>query len=181
MKTGVKLLVMLLLTFSLPVVVPAGHGHHGKPEVVPPRSHVHGLTYAQWSNLSSRVRGRERSGDVLSYAQSGPVRPRGETAPRSCCGGSSARPSVSTSSDDCSRRQMIRMAAMTGTDRNIPATPAISPPAITPKITSAGWISMPARDDQRADAVVLDGPPHEEEQGEELTGADTRRTDSPRR
>ena len=75
--------------------------------------------------------------------QSRPARPVGETATRSGSGETSVRFSVSTASGDCNRRQTIRMAAMTGTDKNIPATPAISPPAITPKITSAGWISMP--------------------------------------
>ena len=36
---------------------------------------------------------------------------------------------------------------MTGTDRNMPATPAISPPAMTPKMTTAGCISTPLPDE----------------------------------
>src|SRR6185436_539107 len=50
-------------------------------------------------------------------------------------------PSASSLAGKC--RQTIRAAAMMGTDRNIPATPAISPPASTPTITRAGWMSMP--------------------------------------
>ena len=49
MKTGLRLLMLLLFTFSIPVVALAGPHHHGKPKVVSPQSHVHGLTYAQWS------------------------------------------------------------------------------------------------------------------------------------
>ena len=32
---------------------------------------------------------------------------------------------------------------MTGTETNMPAGPAISPAAMTPKITRAGWSSIP--------------------------------------
>ena len=53
---------------------------------------------------------------------------------------SSPRSSTGGISGACRRRQTILAAAMTGTDKNIPATPPISPPASTPKITSAGWI-----------------------------------------
>jgi hypothetical protein len=49
MKTGVKMLAVMLFTLSLPVSVLAGSSDHGNPGVVPPQSHVQGLTYAQWS------------------------------------------------------------------------------------------------------------------------------------
>jgi hypothetical protein len=49
MKAGVKMLAVMLFTLSLPVSVLAGSGDHVNPGVVPPQSHVHGLTYAQWS------------------------------------------------------------------------------------------------------------------------------------
>src|SRR3982075_2497286 len=40
------------------------------------------------------------------------------------------------------RRKTIRKLAMTGMERKMPRIPAISPPAITPKIAAKGWSSI---------------------------------------
>jgi hypothetical protein len=62
--------------------------------------------------------------------------------PRSSLGGAVAAAAL-TVYGSC--RQTIRAAPMTGTDRNIPATPAISPPARTPTITRMAQIARAVR------------------------------------
>ncbi len=42
----------------------------------------------------------------------------------------------------CSCRYTMRRVAKTGTDKKLPAIPAICPPARTPKMTTRGWSSM---------------------------------------
>jgi len=49
MKTGVKMLAVVLFACGLPVSALAGSGAQGYRGVVPPQSQVQGLTYAQWS------------------------------------------------------------------------------------------------------------------------------------